>query len=121
MTEDTTMPAPSEPVAGPVQRPVRPCCWRWPAMKLRGFEWRYAKRQTRPDAEPMFDKDTVDALEAEAARLRAALAAISTAPYYVSGPYHTDGGWALCELETGRIIHRVPGPNAKFNGSQRDD
>jgi hypothetical protein len=31
------------------------------------------------------------------------------APYYISGPYPTDGGWAVCELSTGRVLHRMPG------------
>ena len=41
MTEDTTTPAPSEPVAGPVQRPVRPA-----APKRAVLRWRKHKRPT---------------------------------------------------------------------------
>jgi hypothetical protein len=52
----------------------------------------------------------LEAADAEVARLREALAvAYGLAPYYISGPYPTDGGWAMCELSTGRVVHRVPG------------
>ena len=74
-------------------------------------------RQVRPLVERLrtgvYGTDRI-ALCAEAAdeidRLLAALrAAYAPVPYYISGPYPTDGGWAMCELATGRIVHRVPG------------
>lgn len=87
-----------------------PCAFRWPIPRLRGSpEWRYSLRRTRPDSEPLFDQDVIDALESELHRTREALNAYVQSPYYLSGPHKPDGGMAVCEIATGRIVHRLPG------------
>ena len=48
-------------------------------------------------------------LEREAAGLLRRFADEAGPPYYIGGPYH-DGGYAMCETSTGRVVHREP-PN----------
>lgn len=55
-----------------VKRLVRPCAWRWGAKKLRGVEWRYAARNTRADAEPLYNASAIEDAAAVGARLGAA-------------------------------------------------
>lgn len=59
----------SEPVASLVARTVRPCAWRWSAKKLRGVEWRYAARNTRTDAEPLYGASALEDAVAVGIRL----------------------------------------------------
>ncbi len=68
MEHDTKAPD-SPAVAGLVERTVRPCAWRWGATKLRGVEWRYAARNTRTNAEPLYDQAGMQAATEVGVRL----------------------------------------------------